>query len=418
MSDGQRTDDEIINDFLKRMGHDQSLNQLVTMLEGLVKVTWLQPALKMIGLDRNQVMNLLQQRKEILEETAFSLGVLTPLGWAPSGSISTSAVRAALDEYRDSKDLDRVEKAFLIHWNKESLFRLALQRVKTIGSGWEPLNGLSRRRWILLSTAMDHHFKREYVASVPIVLAQIDGLVQDVTENQSRFFSKADQRTSFEDISTVAGMKEGLSTLRCLFSEDQKQTASSGSLSRHGIMHGRELGYDNEINSTKVFTLLFAVVEWAQPVSQRLVKRYKAEEEQRWMGSNAIDESGRRRDQREFIVTRETLREVYFGQHNALRQHSLYLSDLQQVLRLGTPYPRIKFLDDKSRIHLSVDDEKSSWWAWTATISGFCFGIAATREEPEQWYYAGEAPPLGGVNEDDRWVYDRSSKPKPLDWFP
>lgn len=52
---------------------------------------------------------------------------------------------------------------------------------------------------------------------------------------------------------------------------------ATGSDKRHGIMHDRELRYDNRVNSTKVFVLLAAVVEWAQPLIRAEIDRRRAE---------------------------------------------------------------------------------------------------------------------------------------------
>jgi hypothetical protein len=101
-----------------------------------------------------------------------------------------------------------------------------------------------------------------YEASIPLVMAQIDGLTLDIT-NGRKFFGtrKRDVRV---DNRTLATLEDSLPVVRELFSTDLNVSAVGGSFGRHGIMHGRELGYATRVNSVKTFVLLQAVTEWAQ----------------------------------------------------------------------------------------------------------------------------------------------------------
>lgn len=141
-----------------------------------------------------------------------------------------------------------------------------------LGIGNNELGAFFAERARLIEKALWHHNAGAFEASVPIVLAQIEGVVFDMTRGKSGFFSRKGDSTHLRDSSTVAGMDEGLAALQVVFGAPANTTTISGAISRHGILHGRELGYDTIRNSTKCFVLLLAIVEWAQPRARAMVK--------------------------------------------------------------------------------------------------------------------------------------------------
>jgi hypothetical protein len=409
-----RDDQQITDDFMRRMGLGPAHNDMVRVFGWLSQVKWLSPLLTTAGIDRNYLQGLIRQQQEIVDETIYMFTILASNGWAPSGIMPSSAVRSSLEVYRATADIEAAERAFLEGWDQVVQYQIGLNTVKTLGAGWPPLQDISRARWKLLAAALDFHFNSQYVASVPIVLAQIDGIVQDATENKLNFFSKKTSHSRFTDEATMAGMDEGLASLRRFFVEDAKESGSTGSLSRHGILHGRELEYDTKINSAKVFALLFSVLEWAQHMTKELVERKRREEEDRWKGSSEVDEYGRRRDRRGFAVTRDSLRNLYFQQQMHFKRTGLYQTSKQKLHLggsvLGTPYI------NPSTITMVVSQDARSWWAWCSAPTGYCFGIGAGDSLLSEHLYAGTTPPLGGQGEDPRWWSIDSGTERPADW--
>jgi hypothetical protein len=86
-----------------------------------------------------------------------------------------------------------------------------------------------------------------------------------------------------------------------------QKSGVTGKLSRHGILHGRELRYDTQMNSTKALVLLAAVIEWAQADAREKVERLRREREARHAGSDATDQEGRRLDRRGFNEVKAAL---------------------------------------------------------------------------------------------------------------
>jgi hypothetical protein len=188
--------------------------------------------------------------------------LFTPLGWAPLSRAPVEIYREALAVYRRTGSVDEAEQRLLEGWNQDDWLRFAVLPLQAVGAGHDELYPISLERWRLVGKALDHHRNGAYEASVPIVPAQVDGICQDLvgSKEDMQFFRLVPKTQYFADASTIAGMPAGLEHLRPLFSEVMRKSDVAGKLSRHGILHGRDLRYDTEMNSTKVLVLLAAVI--------------------------------------------------------------------------------------------------------------------------------------------------------------
>jgi hypothetical protein len=121
------------------------------------------------------------------------------------------------------------------------------------------------RRQLLLSALEDHKAGR-YHASVPVVLAQIDGIVYDFV-NKS-FYEKGKKSLHLQATESIAGDPSGLAALADLLSSARPTTVESPIEIpyRHGILHGRDLGYANRRVSTKAFAALLSLHPWVEKV--------------------------------------------------------------------------------------------------------------------------------------------------------
>ena len=119
-----------------------------------------------------------------------------------------------------------------------------------------------RDRARLLDKACDDYLAGRYHACVPVVLALMDGFVDDVGEVNAGFFSKDANLTAWDSISAH---DKGLQKLASVLGVGRKKTRV-GSISvpyRNGILHGHDLGYDNKLVAAKCWAALFSLREWA-----------------------------------------------------------------------------------------------------------------------------------------------------------
>jgi hypothetical protein len=117
--------------------------------------------------------------------------------------------------------------------------------------------------------ALEDYDEGRYHASVPVVLSLIDGLVLQVSSdtnegaNYGAFTNKADL-TAWDSVAAYGGGLE-----RLFDDEHLNQGRNTTTVKpivmpyRHGILHGRDLRYDNKLVAAKAWATLFAVGEWA-----------------------------------------------------------------------------------------------------------------------------------------------------------
>src|SRR5258708_519138 len=265
------------------------------------------------------------QIQALVSGMARSIAVFTPLGWAPTKVAPVPVYEEALATYDQTNSADVAEQILIDGWNADGGLALRLRRLLNFGSYDDHWARIFRDRYTLVQKALMHHCNGAYEASVPIVLAQADGIVLDLTDKQ--LFSRR-HAEALMDSETLAGLPEGLRLLVPLLAENQDQTTASGALRRHGILHGRELGYATLINSTKCFVLLLAVMDWAETPVQRLVETRRTERETKYSGSTERDDQGRWLDRRGFARAKKALEWLSLVQTGQLHQRAQYEPNL------------------------------------------------------------------------------------------
>ncbi|CAF3738370.1 unnamed protein product [Rotaria sp. Silwood1] len=105
----------------------------------------------------------------------------------------------------------------------------------------------------------------------------IDGATTDI--NQSRgfsngFFSSNVDVTAWD---SLAGHESGLLKLTELFNKGRVKTNENKITIpyRNGILHGKELNYDNKIVAAKLWALLFAVRDWGVSLRKKPLEERK-----------------------------------------------------------------------------------------------------------------------------------------------
>ena len=181
-----------------------------------------------------------------------------------------------------------------------------------------------------------------------------------------------------------------------------------GELRRHGILHGRELGYDTLRNSTKVFVALFSVVEWAQPLGRTKAEQLAREEEERYAGSQEQDEFGRRLDRRGFEDAQNALTKLAQYQCGHFKHRGMYETCLEDLDK-ADGLPAI------SGLELETAADRQSYRAWMPTKTDVVFGVAGAGGKFEGWKYVGERPPPVDVSDSDVWRHDIDDMPHD-DW--
>lgn len=377
---------------------------------------WLSVLSNVIDQDHAQLSHLSTEYRRLLESMESALEFLVPRGWAPF-TMDTEAVKQAISLLRNGNETE-ADILLANQWDGAGSWRTKRvhARVSVLGAGerQDQFHQIFKERARLLWKAREHHEAGNYEASIPLIQAQMEGIVMDVAGGK-KFYTKSRSKADLVDPSQLVSMEACLATLQVVYGEDVPETQSMGSLSRHGIAHGRELTYDTRVNSAKNWSVLDALVTWARPLAAAEALRLREETELANAGSKGFNEFGRQIDDREFRQTKNMLRKLQtsaLGQHNNTGQ---FPTDL-----IGGVYTVEDFvaigLSENHGTHMEISADGRYAWFWRETVSGWFLALAIGVQERGfgEWLYAGPRAPSGSPEENTEvWgdVYNT-----PADW--
>jgi len=120
------------------------------------------------------------------------------------------------------------------------------------------------KRYDFIKLAYQDTIDKKYYSCIPTLLMVIDGSVNDIDKNKG-FFTETTDLTAWD---SIAAHSSGLSVIRDVFNSTRKKTTTESidMPYRNGILHGRDLGFANEIITAKCWATLIAIKDWAKAV--------------------------------------------------------------------------------------------------------------------------------------------------------
>jgi hypothetical protein len=178
--------------------------------------------------------------------------IFSPQGWIAYESMNFEVMKEAIKLYKN-EGLAKAEEYLANSYDEE-----------TLKWGIVRFNGHSefRRRIRLVELAKEDYLSGRYHGCTPLLLSLLDGLVNDVSKHVG-FFAENIDLTAWD---CIAAHETGLQTLASLLTKGRNKT-NEDSITipyRNGILHGRELAFDNKIVATKCWAALFSVRDWAK----------------------------------------------------------------------------------------------------------------------------------------------------------
>lgn len=357
---------------------------------------WLQRLGRSLDASWTRLADLGTEQAALMDSMEAAVSVLVPRGWAVM-HMDTAAVNAAVAAVREGRP-DEADDLLAGQWEGDGEWRIKRvgQRVRSMAAADEELNALFRERARLLDRAAEHHLARRYDASVPLLLAHIEGIVIDVTEGKKYFTKRQSQKADVVNPQDLAGIEACMAALQGAYGEDVPITQAEGSLSRHGILHGRELAYDTRVNSAKTWSVMDAVVHWALQHSRALADARRAARQTANIGSQDTDERGRRVDDREFAETRDVLHLLATSAMGWHRRRGQFRDDLVGGVYTSKDFTKRRLPAEPGiETRLSADGQAVAYWR--ATASGWVLGLALIWDGDHfcEYLYAGAQPPAG-----------------------
>ncbi len=222
----------------------------------------LRPVLRLLRVQVEQMEAALAQA-EALAGPAHELATLpdrfnevfASRGWIMYEMMNVEVTRAAVAK-ATAGDLDGAERDLVDHYDAEQIRHQLI---------WMGNVKAFRPRLRLAELARVDYVEGRYHACVPVVLALLDGLVNDL--GPRGFFAEG---VNLEAWDSVAAHSSGLAELAKVLGKPCRKTRSESIALpyRHGILHGLDLGYDNKMVAAKAWAALFATRDWALKVER------------------------------------------------------------------------------------------------------------------------------------------------------
>jgi len=162
-------------------------------------------------------------------------------------------------------DADEAERLLVAHLSDDEVLRGYVQRVR-FRYGLRP-------RWPLIERALDDQAAGRYYAVVLVLLAVMDGYVNDLNPAARQGLHSRDPK-DMVGWDSVISHHLGLSYAHTSFTKrcDKTTEEETFELHRHGIVHGTIINYDNPVIAAKAWCRLFAVVNWADSLDAKKKK--------------------------------------------------------------------------------------------------------------------------------------------------
>ena len=203
-----------------------------------------------------EMLVLKEQVDKIIAIPDHFNSLFSDLGWIAYESMKLETMEKAIN-LAETTTIDIAESFLTESYDNETLHW---------GITWTNSTEAFRCRQRLILLAKDDYLAGRYHACIPLLLALLDGISNDISKHVG-IFSDASNMTV---VDTIAAHPTGLQKLSKTFCSARKKTNHEKIYIpyRHGILHGRELNFDNKIVAAKCWAALFATSDWAKSVKK------------------------------------------------------------------------------------------------------------------------------------------------------
>lgn len=176
------------------------------------------------------------------------------LGWIAYESMNSDLMKEVIKLAEDNKR-DDGEQLLLEYYADDNRIKYLLTRLKN-------RTGFSKRFELLLKAYKDYKSGR-FHSCIPVFLMIIDGVVDEVTKSNKGFFASDSNPNLWN---SIVGHESGLAKIAKIYAKTRKKVNTEPITLpyRNGILHGKDINYDNDLVATKCLATIFAVGDWVE----------------------------------------------------------------------------------------------------------------------------------------------------------
>lgn len=183
-------------------------------------------------------------------------------GWIIYDSLNSDFIKKAVDVFeREGKQ--KAQQFLIEHYSPENIEE-KLFRVRHCEE--------FRDRFRFIEYALADYKAERHYAVIPLLLMVIDGAVNDAI--QKGFHAENIDLDAWDAITSV---DNGINIVKAIFQKARKKTTTEPITFpyRHGILHGRDLSYDNYEVAAKTWHFLLIVHDWIRSKSTEKTRKEK-----------------------------------------------------------------------------------------------------------------------------------------------
>ena len=239
---------------------------------------FLRPVLRIFGVETDKmdealanVDDLVRQAEELAQIPDQFNDLFASRGWIIYDLLNLDVAKSAINK-AVSGDFDGAETDLVDYYSVETV-RWKLRTMNAVEA--------FRPRMPLAQKALTDYEEERYHACIPVVLALLDGLVNELHEKRRGFFAQNVDLTAWD---SIAAHSRGLNVLSEIFQKGRRKTTTEQITIpyRNGILHGMDLGYDNKIVAAKTWAALFATRDWALKAEKGHITAPPEEPQKTW----------------------------------------------------------------------------------------------------------------------------------------
>jgi len=217
---------------------------------------------------QTQYEDICKKMEEYTEYPAKFNRYLSNEGWLAHDTFEFSALKQIVDEYEENGK-DRATKLLLDYYGPDNLadkmfFFISVDELRV------------RERFIRF--ALEDYKEKRYYAVVPLLLMIMDGAVNDAVGKG--LHAEGIELDAWDSLTTADG---AINDIKAIFQRSRKKTRTEEIAFpfRNGILHGMDLGYDNQVVAAKSWCFLFVVRDWIAAKTSEPTRRKAFEDETR-----------------------------------------------------------------------------------------------------------------------------------------
>lgn len=247
-----------------KISDNPSYSKLKTDVTGFSMLGRILKIFSFFGPKNSELKDALSKLPELKKQTEHFLKLpdkfnvhFSKSGWIAHESMNVPLMEKSINLANENY-FDQAEKELAFYFTSPQI-DLLLNRFKT-----SPELVL---RYKLIKLAYQDTLEKRYYSAVPLLLIIIDGIVNDISKSKG-FFTNSTDLTAWD---SVAAHTSGLSSIRDIFNTTRKKTNNDEIFLpyRNGILHGRDLKYDNKYVVGKCWCTLFAIFDWKQALQKQ-----------------------------------------------------------------------------------------------------------------------------------------------------